>query len=58
MRNAIEGAIPIADGEMIPTIVGEIRPDGLIYEVWSSGEAIEPDPFLESYDWAGDLSGN
>jgi urea transport system substrate-binding protein len=39
-------------------IVGEIRPDGLIYEVWSSGEAIEPDPFLESYDWAGDLSGN
>ncbi len=39
-------------------IVGEIRPDGLIYEVWSSGEAIEPDPFLETYDWAGDLSGN
>ncbi|MDX2358479.1 urea ABC transporter substrate-binding protein [Dietzia sp. PP-33] len=39
-------------------LVGEIRPDGLIYEVWSSGEPIEPDPFLEGYDWAGDLSGN
>lgn len=39
-------------------IIGEIRPDGLIYEVWSSGEPIEPDPFLETYDWAGELSGN
>ena len=39
-------------------VVGEIRPDGLIYEVWTSGEPIVPDPFLEGYDWAGELSGN
>ncbi len=35
--------------------IGEIRPDGLIYEVWSSGKPIEPDPYLETYDWAKDL---
>ncbi len=32
-------------------LVGEIQPDGLIDTVWSSGEPIEPDPFLESYPW-------
>lgn len=36
--------------------VGEIGADGLIYEVWSSGEPIEPDPFLTTYDWADGLS--
>ncbi len=36
--------------------IGEIRPDGLIYTVWESPAPIEPDPFLESYDWAGDLN--
>jgi urea transport system substrate-binding protein len=24
--------------------------------VWSSPEAVEPDPFLTSYDWAKDLA--
>ncbi|UTM37065.1 urea ABC transporter substrate-binding protein [Rhodococcus pyridinivorans] len=38
--------------------VGEIRGDGLIYTVWESDGAIEPDPYLESYDWASGLSGN
>ncbi|NLU83094.1 urea ABC transporter substrate-binding protein [Rhodococcus sp. HNM0569] len=36
--------------------IGEIRSDGLIYTVWDSGQPIEPDPFLESYDWAEGLS--
>jgi len=36
--------------------IGEIRPDGLIYTVWESPAPIEPDPFLESYDWADDLN--
>ncbi|AMY54071.1 urea ABC transporter substrate-binding protein [Rhodococcoides fascians] len=36
--------------------IGEIRPDGLIYTVWESPEAIAPDPFLETYDWASDLN--
>ncbi|MGA4689592.1 urea ABC transporter substrate-binding protein [Rhodococcus sp. AB351] len=38
--------------------IGEIRGDGLIYTVWESDGAIEPDPYLESYDWALSLSGN
>ncbi|RRQ29531.1 urea ABC transporter substrate-binding protein [Rhodococcus sp. Eu-32] len=36
--------------------IGEIRPDGLIYTVWESPAPIEPDPFLETYDWAADLN--
>lgn len=38
--------------------IGEIRGDGLIHTVWESDGAIEPDPYLESYDWASGLSGN
>ncbi|MBK8458961.1 MAG: urea ABC transporter substrate-binding protein [Micropruina sp.] len=37
-------------------MIGEIRPDGLIYAVWTSATAIEPDPFLTSYPWAAGLS--
>jgi urea transport system substrate-binding protein len=37
-------------------MIGEIRPDGLIYAVWTSKTAIEPDPFLKSYPWAVGLS--
>ncbi|GAA3508844.1 urea ABC transporter substrate-binding protein [Dietzia aurantiaca] len=58
---APEGTVTI-DGEnnhiSKTALIGEIRPDGLIYEVWSSGEPIEPDPYLETYDWAGELSGS
>ena len=38
--------------------IGEIRPDGLIYTIWESNGPIAPDPYLTTYDWAGDLSGN
>lgn len=31
--------------------IGEIKSNGLIDEVWSSDGPIDPDPFLESYDW-------
>lgn len=37
-------------------LIGKIGADGLIYTEWSSDEAIEPDPFLEGYDWAEGLS--
>jgi urea transport system substrate-binding protein len=37
-------------------LIGKVGADGLIHTVWSSEKAIEPDPFLESYDWAKDLS--
>lgn len=36
--------------------VGVIGDDGLIEEVWNSGEPIKPDPFLEGYDWAVGLA--
>lgn len=35
--------------------IGEIRADGLIYTVWDSGQAVKPDPYLKSYDWAKGL---
>lgn len=37
--------------------IGKIADDGLIYEVWNSGEPIEPDPFLTGYSWAAGLAG-
>jgi urea transport system substrate-binding protein len=37
-------------------LIGTIGEDGLIHTEWSSGEPIEPDPFLEGYDWADGLS--
>jgi len=37
-------------------LIGKIGADGLIKTVWSSEKAIEPDPFLKSYDWAKGLS--
>ena len=38
--------------------IGKIRADGLIDEVWSSGKAVKPDPFLKTYGWAAGLAGN
>lgn len=38
------------------SLIGRIGPDGLIHTEWTSGEPIEPDPFLEGYDWADGLS--
>lgn len=35
-----------------PVRIGEIRDDGLIYEVYSTPEAVDPDPYLTTYDWA------
>ncbi len=36
--------------------IGEIRSDGLLYTVWESEGPIEPDPFLDGYEWAADLA--
>lgn len=33
------------------TLIGEIQPNKLIKTIWSSEGPIEPDPFLEGYDW-------
>lgn len=57
--DAPEGTVTInGDNHHIAktAMIGKIGPDGLIYTEWSSDEPIEPDPFLEGYDWAADLS--
>ncbi|GLW33024.1 urea ABC transporter substrate-binding protein [Actinoplanes regularis] len=36
--------------------IGKIGDDGLIKEVWNSGEPIKPDPYLKGYSWATGLS--
>ncbi|WP_250036146.1 urea ABC transporter substrate-binding protein [Paractinoplanes maris] len=36
--------------------IGKIGSDGLIEEVWNSGEPVKPDPYLKSYSWATGLS--
>jgi urea transport system substrate-binding protein len=36
--------------------IGVINGEGLIDEVWSSDEPIEPDPCLEGYEWAEGLA--
>lgn len=39
-----------------PVRIGEVTADGLIKEVWSTGETVKPDPYLKSYDWAKALN--
>jgi urea transport system substrate-binding protein len=36
--------------------IGEIQSNGLIEEIWSTEEPVEPDPFLTQYEWAEGLS--
>ncbi|SKC49177.1 urea ABC transporter substrate-binding protein [Krasilnikoviella flava] len=57
--DAPEGTV-VVDGDnhhvAKTALIGRIGDDGLIHTEWSSQEPIEPDPFLEGYDWAEDLS--
>ncbi len=53
--DAPEGTIAFdADNNHIykPVRVGEIQEDGLIYTVYETNEAVKPDPYLTTYDWA------
>jgi urea transport system substrate-binding protein len=36
--------------------IGKVGADGLITQVWDSGEPIKPDPYLKGYTWASGLS--
>ncbi|AJY74926.1 urea ABC transporter substrate-binding protein [Paenibacillus beijingensis] len=36
--------------------IGEVQSDGQFKELWNSGEALKPDPYLKSYPWAASLS--
>ena len=57
--DAPEGTV-VVDGDnhhvAKTALIGRIGSDGLIHTEWSSEEPIEPDPFLEGYDWADGLS--
>ena len=35
-----------------PVRIGQIKEDGLIYEVYATDRAVTPDPYLDTYDWA------
>lgn len=35
-----------------PVRIGEVKEDGLIYEVYSTSSVVDPDPYLKSYEWA------
>jgi len=39
-----------------PVRIGEVMPDGQIKEIWSTPEAVRPDPYLKTYDWAAGLN--
>lgn len=57
--DAPEGTV-VVDGEnhhiSKTALIGKIGPDGLLYTEWSSGQPIEPDPFLTGYPWAQGLA--
>jgi urea transport system substrate-binding protein len=36
--------------------IGEVQPNGQFKELWNSGQAVKPDPYLKSYSWAAGLS--
>lgn len=53
--DAPEGTITVnGDNQHIakPVRIGKVEDDGLIYEISATDSAIEPDPYLKSYDWA------
>ncbi|MFX3634140.1 MAG: urea ABC transporter substrate-binding protein [Candidatus Pristimantibacillus sp.] len=56
--DAPEGKVKI-DGEtqhIYKTVrIGEVQTDGQFKELWNSGEAVKPDPYLKSYDWASSI---
>jgi urea transport system substrate-binding protein len=55
---APEGTVTI-DGDNQHTfkkvLIGQVREDGLIDTIWSTEEAVKPDPYLCTYEWAAAL---
>lgn len=39
-----------------PVRIGQVMEDGLIKEIWSTGEPVRPDPYLKTYAWAKGIS--
>lgn len=36
--------------------IGEVQPDGMFKELYSTAEPVKPDPYLKGYDWAAGLA--
>lgn len=36
--------------------IGKIRADALIDEIWATNGPVEPDPYLETYEWGGEFA--
>ncbi|OPH60385.1 urea ABC transporter substrate-binding protein [Paenibacillus ferrarius] len=57
--NSPEGKVTI-DGEnqhIYKTArIGQIQADGQIKEIWNSGQALKPDPFLKTYPWGSEVT--
>ncbi|ONI45814.1 urea ABC transporter substrate-binding protein [Candidatus Epulonipiscioides gigas] len=53
--DAPEGIVTI-DGDTQhlakPVRIGEVKNDGLIYEIFATDAPVEPDPYLKNYNWA------
>lgn len=58
--DAPEGPITV-DGDTQHVVktarIGQVNDEGLIDEIWTSQEPIVPDPYLQGYDWAANLTG-
>ena len=53
--DAPEGTVSITGSNhhlVKPVRIGAVGEDGLIYEVYATDAPVEPDPYLETYDWA------
>jgi len=56
--NAPEGPVEVhaSNQHIFKTVrIGKARADGMFDELWNSGKAVEPDPYLKTYTWARDL---
>lgn len=57
--NSPEGKVTI-DGEnqhiSKTARIGQIGADGQIKEIWNSGQALKPDPFLKTYPWGAEVT--
>lgn len=36
--------------------IGQIGADGMIKEVWNSGQSLKPDPYLKTYPWGAEVT--
>jgi urea transport system substrate-binding protein len=58
---APEGTVTIdGDNQHVykPVRIGQAQADGQFKVVWSTPEAVKPDPYLKTYSWGSEVTGN